>query len=120
MTKFWEEYFNNIRYINPKYIDKEKLDSLLKYSYHLADDEALDNLYVMKLITKEEYQEYLSKYVEKTKEKLEYLESKRKDSEKEDFNPLMYYCCAFNSTGGPAIQEEVRDFYNWKYNTVKD
>lgn len=92
MNERWEKILESISYIKPECVDKEKIKSILQYD-RTHDAQVLDNLYLLKVLTIDEYKATLSKYADRVKEETQWID-KRLDmvNEKgEEYNPMMFY-----------------------------
>lgn len=125
MTSYWKDLLNSIQYTKRDALDIGRIKAVAELDYSLTED-VVDSLLIKEIITKEEYKELLGKLLERKKEEIGLLEQKRKDSEKEDFNPLFYYCCSLRSSfngyhyNNGVINSEISDFYSWKAKTNDD
>lgn len=92
MSSRWEHIIESISYVKPECIDKEKIKSILRYD-RTHDAQVLDNLYLLKVLTRAEYKAALSKYADRVREEMQWID-KRLDmvNEKGDeYNPMIFY-----------------------------
>lgn len=106
MTARWEQIIESISYVNPETIDKEKIKSMLKYD-RTHDEQVLDSLYLLKVLTSDEYKDVLSKYAERLKERMRYVDERLKMAEEKgnEYNPMIFYGFGRAYMGG-AIEYE--------------
>lgn len=92
MTAKWEQIIESISYVNPETIDKEKIKGVLKYG-RMHDTQVIDNLYLLKVLTIDEYKAELSRCIDIMKDHIKWAGERLKDAEKrgEQYNPLIYY-----------------------------
>ena len=103
MCERWQRNIDSISYVKPETIDKEKIKKMLKYDY-THDEQVLDNLYLLGVLTLDEYKEFMGRQLERAKEHIHWLEERLADADKngEKYNPMAYY-----GFGGPYFGAEV-------------
>ena len=103
MCERWQRIIDSISYVRPETIDKEKIKNMLKYDY-THDEQVLDNLYLLNVLTLEEYKELMERQLERAKEHMHWLEKRLKDANEngENYNPMIYY-----GFGGPYFGAAV-------------
>ena len=103
MCERWQRIIDSISYVKPEAIDKEKIKDMLKYDY-THDEQVLDNLYLLGVLTLDEYKEFMVRQLERAKEHIHWLEKRFKDANEngENYNPMIYY-----GFGGPYFGAAV-------------
>ena len=103
MCEKWQQIIDSISYVKPETIDKEKIKKMLQYDY-THDEQVLDNLYLLGVLTLDEYKELMEKQVEQEKTKIQWLEKRLKDANENGgkYNPMIYY-----GFGGPYFGAAV-------------
>lgn len=88
----WTQIMNGLSYVKPESIDKESVLNTLRFDM-FYDEQVLDGFYTMKVITVDEYIEFMNQLVEKEKGLIKWLEDKIKNAKekREEYNPLIYY-----------------------------
>lgn len=106
----WEQIIESISYVKPETIDKEKLKSIIKYD-RTNDAQVLDSLYMLDVLSLEEYKEAMKRCIETLKESVIYTEKQLKDAEERgaDYNPMIYYGCFRGYMGGAIEHERNKD-----------
>lgn len=103
MCERWQRIIDSVSYVKPETIDKEKIKNMLKYDY-THDEQVLDNLYLLGVLTLDEYKEYIERRIDWVKSNLKWLEERLKDANEngEKYNPMAYY-----GFGGPYFGAAV-------------
>lgn len=100
MCQKWQQIIESISYIKPDMIDKEKIKNMLQYDY-THDEQVLDNLYLLGVLTLDEYKRFMERQLETEKEHIRWLEERLKDANEngDKYNPLIYYISCGPSYG---------------------
>ena len=80
MTAMWERIIESISYVKLKTINKEKIKSILEYD-RTHDSQVLDSLYILGVLTIEEYTAAMERYIVR-------LDEQKKWTENQFFSPL--------------------------------
>lgn len=97
MNEKWDNIINTLSYIKPEQIDKTgiKLQLDLDRSFDIY---ALDKLYMMHILNKDEYIKYIKRLIEIKQEDIRFLETVIDDAKAStDYDPMSHYglCSAF-------------------------
>ena len=92
MNRKWEQIIDSISCIKEDSIDKEKIKSILKYD-HTIDTQVIDNLYLLKVLTVEEYKNLIDEQIERSYADIHFLEERLKGIAEigERFSPIVFY-----------------------------
>ena len=103
MCEKWQQIIDSISYVKPETIDKEKIKKMLQYDY-THDEQVLDNLYLLGVLTLDEYKELMGRQLEQAKANVQWIEKRLKEANEngKKYNPMIYY--AF---GGPYFGAAV-------------
>lgn len=95
MNKFWNNLIDSLRYLKPEAINKDAIKTLLNYE-RTFNMEVLDQLYLLKILTIDEYIEYFIKAIEINKNSIKFQEKILREAQekREDYDPMLHYCCA--------------------------
>lgn len=118
MDSEWKYITESLQSIKPEYRDMEYLKKRLDWCYNY-DVDVLDNLFMMKAITTEEY----IKYAEKVQKNQEYhLQNIKERIEKaknnpDDFTPMIYYCLGRDYLGAGIENANIDEWHKkWSNN----
>lgn len=115
----WERIIDAISYVNPECIDSEKLKRVLYYDTEV-DAQVLDNLYILGVLTLDDYKGRMSKYIQHMKLSIDYAEKRIETANEQGkkFDPMIFYCC---TTGyrGAAIQDGANFDFMDRFNVKK-
>lgn len=111
ITNRWERIIDAISYVKPECIDIEKIKRVLDYDREF-DSQVLDNLYILGLLSLDEYKIRLSKYIDRLQEGVEFAQDKLKRAEDmgDKFDPMIFYCCTMGYRGAAVQDKENFDF----------
>lgn len=119
MTEKWETIINSLSVIKPESANMEKIRLMLDYD-PMADAQVLDNLYMLKLIPLDEYKrrienhlKHLKLVMDETERRLQYA-----DEQREKFDPIIFYACAFTGRG-TAVENALNEDFIKKFPNVK-
>lgn len=119
MTEKWETIINCLSVVKSECVNMEKIRMMLDYD-QTADEQVIDNLYVLKLIPLDEYKKrmekrlgHLKEVLNETERRLEYAIEKG-----DDFNPIIFYACAFPYRG-TAIENELNEDFMMRQKDTK-
>lgn len=92
MCQKWQQIIESISYVKPEAIDKEKIKNMLQYDY-THDEQVLDNLYLLGVLTLDEYKRFMERQLERAKSRVHWLEEQLKAANEKgnEYNPLIYY-----------------------------
>lgn len=112
-SKNWEDAIKIISFVKPECIDKEQLLLFLSTdrTYSL---ETLDSLYMRKIITLQEYIEYMDKLIDREKDNIKWFSEYRKEAEEkeENYQPWIHYGFGSPSYGNVIDMERNK---KWSY-----
>lgn len=93
----WKELINFLYGIKNEYINKQEILNSLE-DRRDYDSEILDRLYDLKILDIDEYINYMKKVIEFTEDIQKYNKKRLENAinKREDFNPMIYYCCCTN------------------------
>lgn len=99
MHSYWQRVLDILKVVSIESVNTENIKIVLASGIVDYDMTILDTLYFYKVINYEEYLEYAKKLKARMEQKMKYLEDAIKEAEinKESFDPMCNYCCAFNS-----------------------
>lgn len=92
MTEKWSRIVNILSFITPEAIDKNKVINLLKCD-HTVDEQVLDNLFILEILSTDEYAIQMEKVIKDMELNLSFCKE-RVHLAKENginFNPMIYY-----------------------------
>lgn len=97
MYRNWKEILSVLSCIKTECVDKKKIIERLEYQWDY-DEEVLDNLYFLKIISLDEYIKYLEKISERNSESVKYINMRIEKAKEqgENFDPHMFYCCCYS------------------------
>lgn len=109
MTTKWETIIESLMTIKPECRDKEYLIKTLD-TYYDYGIEFLDNLFLMGILTNEEYIKYTKKVQETQKDTLQSIQDRidKATNNPDTFTPLTYYCCC-RPPAGAGIDRAAND-----------
>lgn len=92
MNNEWKYLIESLQSIKHEYRDIEYLKKRLDWCYNY-DVDVLDNLFMMKAITIEEYTKYVEKILENQKIHMQHIKERieKAKNNPDDFNPMIYY-----------------------------
>lgn len=108
----WEQIIESISYVKHDTIYKEKIKSILKYD-RTHDDQVLDSLYLLKVLSLDEYKEYISKYADRLKEAVQWVDERIKvaDEKGDEYNPMIFYGFGRGYMGAAIETESHKQYF---------
>lgn len=99
-SDIWKNVIDTISVVNPESVDTESIKSMLNWD-RTYSIEVLDSLYMRKIITLEEYMEYVHRYIHFKEDNIKWANERLVEAQekKSDFNPYVYYGLGMMSRG---------------------
>lgn len=106
MTDRWSGIIDCLFLVKPECVNKEKVLDLLRYD-HTVDEQVLDNLLIMGVLTLDEYKQHIEKVINDHEMGLKLCRERIKLAEEngKEFNPMVFYCFGSQDLGR-AVQSE--------------
>lgn len=107
MTEKWEKIIDALSVVKPECVNRDKIKQMMQYDY-TVDEQVLDNLYLLGVLTLDEYKERIASRIQHMKGVLKFAEDRLQQANEkvEKFNPLIYYACC-GPYRGAVIETEI-------------
>ena len=92
MNEKWRALIDSISSVKPECVNTEKVLMMLDFD-RTADTQVLDNLYILGVLSLEEYKKRMALRIEWMKESIHWAEEqlKRAEEKGKDYNPMGFY-----------------------------
>lgn len=113
LSNKWKTIIDALSVINPESVNKEKIDLMLSYDMEV-NSQVIDNLYMLGLLSLDDYKKRMSKYIEHLKESILFAEKELETAiEKDDeYDPIIFYAFKFPSKGTEIENKLNQNFFN--------
>lgn len=114
LSKRWERIIETISSVKLESVNTERVKQLLTYDMEV-DAQVLDNLYILGVLTLDEYKEKMSWYIENLKGRAKCAEEQLKNAnEKGDkYNPMIFYGFGNTYMGAGIADKSHENFTEW-------
>lgn len=92
MNEKWRAIIDSISVVKPECVNAEKILMMLDFD-RIADTQVLDNLYILGVLSLEEYKKKMASRIDWMKESIHWAEEQLKSAEEKgkDYNPMIFY-----------------------------
>lgn len=107
MTDRWQKIIETLSVVKSESVKVDTIKSMLDYD-RTFDSQVLDNLYILGILSLDEYKARIAAYIERLKETIHWAEDQLKTADEKGayYNPMIYYgfCSPYR---GAAIENKV-------------